>query len=317
MNGKRRLLTRCDIDGMVSGMMLRELELVDRINYCHPHEVESGSIPLSGDDITAGLPYRETVHLAFDCFFVPGRGKSCPNLITDHHLPSTARVIANHFGRDQFASIPRELQTAVDQWISADVTIDDILYPAGWFLLIYLTDRRTGLDRYVQLSLPTTTLFENLLDWCRDYTVWEILDFPEIAERLDQYFAATERFKAQIMRCATLHNNLVVVDLRREEVVFPGNRYMIYALFPECNVSLQIMRHPAAARTLFAAGKSFIDRSFAGDIGCLMKSFGGRGHHRRAGFCEVPDRDADRVVEALVRALKYGPVKNLIMGYYP
>ena len=315
MSDRKRLVTKCDIDGMTTGILLKEMELVEGVLFCHPRDIETGAVRITGNDITAGLPCREGAYLAFDHYqgAVAAQGGKRA-VIVDTAMRSTSRVVCNHFGPHRFSRVSRELLNVVDRAVSADVTLDDILYPSGWMLLSHLIDQRTGLDRYTRFSMSTAKLVEALMDWCREYTVWEVLSLPLLEERNSCYFTCAEAYKSQILRCATMHKNLVVVDLRNEDAVYPGNRFMIYALFPECNVSLQVMRS-RAGRTSVVAGKSFLDRSLTVDIGRVMKENGGGGH-RNAGTCDVDSDRADAVVGNLITALRYGTFKNLFMGYY-
>ena len=316
MTEKKQLVTKCDIDGLLSGIFLKEMNLIEQISFCSPRDIEKGVVEISSDKITAGLPYQKNVHLAFDSYTGShGTEKIEENRIVDASMPSTSRVIFNHYGRKNFKAVPGELINAVDKGISADVTVDEILYPRGWTLLTYLIDWRTGLDRSADFSISTTRLIEKLTDWCRKYTVWEVLDLPDVEERLEHYFSCTESYKSQILHCSTVYNNLVVVDLRDEAVIYPGNRFMIYALFPECNISLQITSQSNGEKTVFAAGKSFIDKSLAIDVGKIMKTCGGGGH-ANAGTCETDNEFATDVFNVLVKSLRYGFLKNLVMGYY-
>ena len=314
MTAKKRLVTKCDIDGLASGILLKEMDLIDRIVFCHPRDIEKGAFEISAEDITAGLPYREIVHLAFD--YYAGRATGNPtNLVVDNTMPSTSRVIYNYYGKQNFQNVSQDLLTVVDKGISADLSMDEILYPSGWILLNYLIDQRTGLDNFSKFSMSNAELIAKLSDWCREYNIWEVLSLPEVEERLDSYFSCIDSYKSQILRCSSLHNNLVVVDMREENVIYPGNRFMTYALFPECNVSLQIMRHPSGTKTTFIVGKSFIDRSLSIDVGRIMKANGGGGH-LNAGTCEADNVNAENVMNTLIRALKYGEFKNLFMGYH-
>jgi hypothetical protein len=314
MTAKKRLVTKCDIDGLASGILLKEMDLVDQIAFCHPRDIEKGTFEINDDDITAGLPYRESVHLAFD--YYSGRAAGNPaNLIVDKNMRSTSGVIYNHYGKQNFQNVSQDLLKAVDKGISADISMDEILYPTGWILLTYLIDQRTGLANFSRFSMSDAELIANLTDWCRENIIWEILNLSDVEERLDLYFSCIDSYKSQILKCSSLHSNLVVVDLREENVIYPGNRFMTYALFPESNVSLQIMRHPSGLKTAFSVGKSFIDRSFTTDIGKIMKANGGGGH-KNAGACEVDNERAADVLKNLIKALKYGTFKNLFMGYH-
>lgn len=311
----RRLLTKCDIDGLASALLLKEARIVDRIAVCHPADIQKGRIGIGAGDVTAGLPYHQDTYLAFDHLAGPLKGSTRDNYIVNTRASSNARVIFEHYGSDLFKSFPPDLLAIVDRECNADLSADEILYPTGWTLLTYLIDQRTGLERYTCFPTSTAELFLRLTEWCREFTIWEILDYPDVEERIDQYFAATDHYRAQILRCAEVYDNLVVVDFRKEELLFPGNRFMVYALFPECNVSLQVVRNGEGRSTTISCGRSFLDRSFTGDVGSLMRSFGGGGH-QRAGACTVTTAEVDHVVSTLIGQLRYGPLKNLVMGYY-
>jgi hypothetical protein len=96
-------------------------------------------------------------------------------------------------------------------------------------LLNFLIDPRTGLGREFRIS--NYQLMMQLIDVCTTMSVEEILQTPDVAERVDLYFEHAERAIEQIKRCATVHGNLVVLDLRDEEVIHPTNRFTNYALF--------------------------------------------------------------------------------------
>lgn len=315
MSQAKRLLTKCDIDGMTAGILLKEMNLVEGVLFCQPGDVATGLVPVTGNDITAGLPCKESAYLAFDHYQDAGSAREMGNVVVDTGMRSTSRVIYNHFGASRFGRLPSGLLPVVDQAVSSDVTLDDILYPTGWMLLAHLIDQRTGLERYGRFSLATERLIETLMDWCREYTVWEVLNLAPVEERCACYFACADAYKSQILRCAAVRKNLVIVDLRNEEIVYPGNRFMVYAMFPECNVSLEITRSRGGTKTMMVAGKSFLDRSFNTHIGNVMRQYGGAGH-RNAGTCEVDNDRVDGVRQDLIAAFKYGSFENLIKGYH-
>ena len=58
-----------------------------------------------------------------------------------------------------------------------------------------------------------------------------------------------------------VHGNVVVLDLRNEEVIHPTNRFMLYALFPQCNISIHVLWGLRRQNTVFATGRSILDRS--------------------------------------------------------
>jgi len=316
MTGKKRLITKCDMDGLACGILLKEVALVDRIVFAHPTDIENGKIEVTADDITAGLPYRETAHLAFDYYpsALAAKGDR-DNLIVDSSLPSTSRVICNYYKLNDNPNISMDLLDAVDKGFSADINIDEILSPTGWILLSYLIDQRTGLERYRQFAITNAQLIERLMDKGKEQTIWEILNFPDVEERLNLYFSSMERCKAQLLRCSTVHYNLVVTDMRMEDVVYPGNRFMIYALFPECNVSMHLINDANSARTSFVVGKSILDRTCTKNIGKILKGHGGGGHFN-AGTCMVDKDGADGLNNELIGELRYSTMENIFQGYF-
>lgn len=311
-----RLVTKCDLDGLACGILLKEMALIDRIAVAHPRDIESGGVAITADDITAGLSYRETAHLAFDHY--PSRAATTSNtgnLVLDQRMPSTSRVIYHHYGREHFQRISPDMLEAVDKGIGANISIDEILYPTGWMLLHHLIDYRTGLERFKQLSTSTPELIRYLLDYWRDHTIWDILSLPDVEERLQLYFSYVDRYKDQILRCASVYDNLVVTDMRKEQVIYPGNRFMIYVLFPECNLSLQVSADLGGDKTVCVVGKSPLDRSYARDIGEILEQYGGGGH-ASAGTWQCRSNQEDEVLARLIGELRYSPLKNLFLGYF-
>ncbi|MBI5208689.1 MAG: exopolyphosphatase [Elusimicrobia bacterium] len=311
-----RLVTKADFDGMACGVLCKELDLIDGVAFAHPDEVDDGSFEITDGDITAGLPYREQAHIAFDhAPFASRSAGSADHWKVAFDAPSTARVIYNHYGKDRFADIHEDLLDAVDKGLNRNLTTEDILYPTGWVLLNYLIDHRTGLDRFKRFSRSHDEFMDELMAEGRDHSIWEILGLPDVEERLDLYFSCVEEYKAQILRCSSVYSNLLVTDTREEKLIYPGNRFMPYALFPECNVSLYVSSVEEDGRTVLAAGRSVLDRSCSLDIGHVMKKYGGGGYHG-AGACHVADGRAEEVLEGLIGDLQYGFFTNLYMGYF-
>lgn len=314
MGHKKRLVTKSDFDGMVCGILLKEAGIVDAVVFAHPKDIERGNFEITDRDITAGLPYKEGVHLAFDHYPGTVLGKK-NNLVVDHRMTSTSRVIYNHYGKNRFTNISEDILNAVDKGFSAGLTIGEIVYPTGWTLLNYIIDQRTGLEAFKKLSITQADLIIKLIDDCRALTIGEVLNLPDVEERLELYFSCIEEYKAQILRCSAVYSNVVVTDTRKETVIYPGNRFMVYSLFPECNISISISSDAKSGRSVFVAGKSILDRSYNKNIGSIMKKYGGGGHVS-AGTCYAENAAADILRDKLIAELEYGCVKNLFMGYY-
>ena len=303
---KFRLVTRSDFDGLVCGMLLRELNLIDEIKFVHPKDMQDGVIPISSRDIITNLPYVAGCHLAFDhhASEVTRLGDlGPPNHIIESSAPSAARVVFNHFGG--LAAFPRvqpDLMTAVDQADSADFSRDDILSPKDWVLLNFLMDSRTGLGRFRDFRLSNYDLMMQLVEHCRDHTIKEILALPDVEERVQLFKAQRPQFEDQLRRCTTVHGTLAMLDLRNEEIIYAGNRFMIYALFPECDISVHVLWGVRKENTVFAIGKSILDRGSPVNVGTVCLSYGGGGHEA-AGTCQVANEHAERVRLELIPAL--------------
>ncbi len=302
---KYRLVTRSDFDGLVCAILLKHLGLIDDIKFVHPKDMQDGKIDTTSQDITTNLPYVDNVHLAFDHHeseTVRIVGKKS-NHIIDPKAPSAARVVYDHYnGKEVFPEAWDDMMKAVDKADSAQFTIDEILYPKGWVLLNYLMDARTGLGRFRNFKISNYNLMMNLIDYCKDHTIEEILEIPDVKERVELYFDQEPKFKDQIKRCTTVHDNLVVLDLTGEEIIFAGNRFMIYALFPDCNISIHKLWGLKKQNTVFATGKSIVNRASDINIGELMLKYGGGGH-QNAGTCQVENEKADRVLNELVQKI--------------
>ena len=266
-----RLVTRSDFDGLACAMMLKSLGLVNDIKFVHPKDVQDGKIELSKNDITTNLPYDPRVGLAFDHHeseidrlkATETEGK----LIIDPKARSAARVVYDYYGgKEKFPAISEELLTAVDKGDSADFTIDEILHPEGWVLLHYLMDPRTGLGRFRNFRISNYDLMMQLIDYCMNHSIDEILSLPDVKERVDLYFEQAELFKEQLQKIAKVYDKVVVLDLRNQETIYAGNK------------ASQV------------------------DIGNLCLQYGGGGH-RNAGTCQLDNDTVDAQLPAIIEAL--------------
>lgn len=304
---KYRLVTRSDFDGLVCAVLLRHLDMIDEIKFVHPKDVQDGEVEVDKNDILTNLPYAPGAHMVFDHHHsetLRNEGDH-DNHVIDPDAPSAARVIYEHFGgRARFPKVSDDLMRAVDQADSADYALDDILHPEGWTLLNFLMDSRTGLGRFREFRISNYQLMMQLIDACIEHSdVSEILVLPDVAERSDLFRAQYDLFVEQLKRVSHLDGDVVVVDLRDEEVIHAGNRFMVYALFPESRVSVHAIWGRQKLNTVFACGKSILDRSSPVDIGEVMLRYGGGGH-LAAGTCQVPHDEAARVEREIVEALR-------------
>ena len=302
MTGKKfRLVTRADFDGVVCGTLLQEREMVGETLLAEPADMQAGKIAVGPDVITANLPYVEQVHLAFDHHVSElERVGTHENLVIDPNAPSAARVIYKHFGgKEGFPQISEELMAAVDQADSAQYTEEDILAPTGWTLLNFLVDPATSLDKQKTFSTPNDAFVIDLMTYCRHNPIDEILQLPDVLERVETYSYDSEFAERQYNRCSRVDGSVVISDMRNEDELVPVNRFLVYALYPQCSVSIRV-ENTRNGQVRVAAGKSVLDRSSQANIGSLMLEHGGGGH-AAAGACRLDPADVDAVVQKLAK----------------
>ena len=303
MSEKYRLVTRSDFDGLVCAMLLKRLDMLGEISFVHPKDMQDGKVEITDRDITTNLPYVEGVHLAFDhhASETVRLGEKPDNYVSDPDAPSAARVVYEHFGgAERFPDVDEDLLMAVDKADSAHFSRGDILNPKGWELLNFLMDPRTGLGRFREFRISNYDLMMQLIDELHENkSIDEILETPDVKERIELYREHEEKAVEQIRRCTTVHDNLVVLDLREEETIWPTNRFTIYALFTEQNISMHVLWGLRQQNTVFAVGKSILNRTSKTDVGGLMLEYGGGGHEA-AGTCQVENERADAVREELI-----------------
>lgn len=298
---KFRLVTRSDFDGLICAVLLKELDLIDDIQFVHPKDMQDGKIEITDNDITTNLPYVKGVHLAFDHHLSETiRNEKAENHIIDPDAPSAARVVYDYYGGEsRFPASWTEMMIAVDKGDSAQFSQEEILNPTGWVLMNFLMDARTGLGRFREFTVSNYQLMMALIAYCKDHSIDEVLKLPDVQERVVLYKEHEAAAKEQIKRCTKVYGNLAVLDLRQEETIYAVNRFMIYALFPNSNISIHVMWGLKQQNTVFAIGKSILNRTSKTNIGELCLAYNGGGH-LNAGTCQVENADSDRVLQALI-----------------
>ena len=302
MSDKFRLVTRSDFDGLVCAALLKELDLIDDIKFVHPKDMQDGKIEITNKDITTNLPYVPGAYMAFDHHLSETlrNEDGLKNHIIDANAPSAARVVYDYYGgKRRFPRIGDDMMIAVDKADSAQFSRLEVLYPSGWELLNFLMDARTGLGRFKTFRISNYALMMDLIDYCRSHGIDDILQLPDVVERVDMYFEYETLAKEQIQKCTKVHNNLAVLDLRHEETIYPTNRFVVYALYPQTNISIHVMWGLNKQNVVFATGKSILNRTSNTNIGELMLKYGGGGH-LNAGTCQVPVEDSERVLSELI-----------------
>lgn len=304
MAEKFRLVTRSDMDGLVCAVILKQLNLIDEITFVHPKDMQDGKIEITSNDIVTNLPYCKEAHMVFDHH----ESETIRNEKADNHVivadaPSAARVVYDYYGgKEKLPNISSLMMNAVDKADAAQFSVDEILHPEGWELLSFIMDSRTGLGRFRDFRISNYQLMMDLIDYCIDHDIEDIMKLPDVVERTDLYRSYEDKFRMQLEDCSIMYNNLIVLDLREEEVIFPGNRFIMYAVNPEINISIHVLNGFKNQNTVFAIGKSIVNRNSNTNIGELCLKYGGGGHHA-AGTCQIDNDKAEEILEVIIEKI--------------
>ncbi len=300
-----RLLTRSDFDGLACGALLKELGVIDSWKFVHPKDLQDGLVEVTDNDVLANVPYVKGARLWFDHHSSEKErlGQDIQFEGESRLEDSAARVIYEYYGGKERLPHFEEMVKAVDKVDAAKLTKEEILNPTGWVLLGFIMDPRTGLGRFRQFRISNYELMENLIDACRSQTIDEILANPDVKERVALYFEQDALFREMILAHTTTDGNAIITDLRNVDPIYTGNRFVIYSLFPEQNISLWVVDGRNKQNCPIAVGHSILNRTSNTDVGALLLQYGGGGH-RQVGTCQVPYEDADKVLHALVEKIK-------------
>ncbi|MBV9852619.1 MAG: exopolyphosphatase [Armatimonadetes bacterium] len=299
-----RLVTRSDFDGLICAVLLKQVEQIDSIQFVHPKDIQDGKFTVTPDDVLTNVPYLPGCGLWFDHHSTEMErvvGKT--EFRGDCRLaPSAARVVYDYYGgAARFPGI-EEMMAEVDKADSAQFAREEILNPAGWPLLSFLMDARTGLGRFKDYRISNYQLMYDLIDACRTMSIEEILRLPDVQERVARYFEQDALFREMLAEHTRTEGNVVITDLRDVHPIYSGNRFLIYALYPEQNTSIWIVDGFRGQNCVFACGHSILNRTSRTDIGALMRRYGGGGH-AAAGTCQVAHEVAQRTLRELVAAM--------------
>jgi nanoRNase/pAp phosphatase (c-di-AMP/oligoRNAs hydrolase) len=299
-----RLLTRSDFDGLACGAMLTYLGLIDDWKFVHPKDIQDGLVEVTDQDILANVPYAPGCKLWFDHHSSEEErlaGEKNINGVT-RAAPSCARVIYDYYGQEKLSRFASMIEY-VDRIDSANLNVEEIENPQGWILLGFIMDPRTGLGRFHNFTISNYDLMKLLVRACIDKSIDEILAMNDVKERIRVYHEQNTLFKEMIQKYTRTEGKLIVTDLRGVETIYAGNRFLIYTLYPEQNISLWIIDGRNKANCVITAGYSVINRTASVDLGRLLSGYGGGGH-RQAGTCQVPYDDAGRVIGEIIARLR-------------
>jgi hypothetical protein len=299
-----RLVTRSDFDGLACGALLKEVGIIDHWKFVHPKDLQDGLIEITEDDCLANVPYVEGCGLWFDHHSseherlqLAGKYKGESRI-----TPSCARIIYEYYGgRERFPHFD-DMMEAVDKVDSGNLSIEDIQNPKGWVLVGFLMDPRTGLGRWRQFTIPNYKLMEELIDGCRTMTTHEILELSDVKERIEVYHEQTTLFKEMVMAHSYTKGNLLITDLRGVDPIYSCNRFMVYSMFPEQNISAWIVNGKGGQGCSAAVGYSILNRSSHVNVGSLMLKYHGGGH-KNVGTCQFTDEEMDTELPKMLEEL--------------
>ena len=300
-----RLLTRSDFDGLACGALLKELGVIDSWKFVHPKDMQDGLVEVTDDDVLANVPFVKGCGMWFDHHSSENeRLEADVEFVGMSRIEdSAARVIYEYYGGK--AKIPHfeTMVIAVDKVDAAKLAREEILDPKGWVLLGFIMDPRTGLGRFRDFRISNYELMETLIDACATQSIEEILKNPDVEERVQLYFEQDALFREMVAAHTKVDGNVIVTDLRGVETIYTGNRFLIYSLYPEQNVSVWIVDGRNKQNCPIAVGHSVLNRTCKTDVGALMLKNGGGGHNQ-VGTCQVAYDDADRAIAEIVNTMK-------------
>lgn len=297
-----RLVTRGDLDGLTSAVIITLKEPVDELLLVHPQDITDKRVEIRSDDILANVPYHPNCGMWFDHHLLTDSNERPPEQFkgrwrTAH---SAARLVYEHY-LEQHPNDPALLRLATlvdetDRLDGAQLTPDDVENPRDYILLGYTIDSRTGLGDFQEY-------FRKLVEWLKSMPIEEVLAQPEVRERVDRIRNESAEFRSLLERSSFRLNNVVITDLREVDRLPAGNRFLVYTLFPEANVSLRVHWGPSRSSVIAAVGHSIFNRTCNTSVGELMSKYGGGGH-RGAGTCILPLENAAEAIDEILSELQ-------------
>lgn len=295
-----RLITRSDFDGLICAVFLKELGIIDSWKFVHPKDLQDGLFEATEDDCLANVPYVPGCGLWFDHHSseqersaFADKYKGCSKT-----APSAAHVVFDYYNDERLFKF-KEMLEAVDKVDSANLTVSEIMDPKGWILLGYIMDPRTGLGRFRNFSIPNYQLMEELIPMCQTNTIESILSHPHIKERVDLYMEQDKKFKEMLTTHTKVVDKVIITDLRGVDPIYTGNRFIIYSLFVDQNISIWIVDGKDKKGCSAAVGHSVLNRTSKVDVGSLMLKYGGGGH-KQVGTCQFDNDQMDEKLKTLI-----------------
>jgi len=296
-----RLVTRSDFDGLACAALLKEAGLIDSYKFTHPKDLQEGLVEITSQDILANVPYVPGCGMWFDHHTSEGERLGAISYRGMSRVaPSCARVIYDYLGgSSRFPEHWNHMMEAVDKVDSANLTKNEIEDPKDWVLIGFIMDPRTGLGRFRDFRISNYHLMEDLIECCRTMAAAEILQLPDVKERVDLYFEHADLFRNMLKRCTRLVGEVLIIDFREEECIYVGNRFLVYTLFPECKVSIHVTWGRERQNMVLAMGNSIINRTNRANLGSVALHFGGGGHETVA-TCQVAPDEVEHILETII-----------------
>jgi nanoRNase/pAp phosphatase (c-di-AMP/oligoRNAs hydrolase) len=290
---------------LACGALLVYLGLIEEWKFVHPKDIQDCQVEVTDNDILANIPYVKGCKLWFDHHSSETERLGDKTFFegVSRHAPSCARVVYDYYGGDEKLGRFSEMIRYTDKVDSGNLTSEEITNPHGWVLLGFLMDPRTGLGRFRNFTISNYDLMKNLARACAEKDIDEIMDMPDVKERIEVYREQSELFREMVREHTKVVGNALLVDLRGVEIIYAGNRFLIYTLFPEQNISLWIIDGRNKVNAAITVGYSIINRSATVDVGSLMLKYGGGGH-QQVGTCQVNYADADKVIAEILEKVK-------------
>lgn len=297
-----RLLTRSDFDGICCAVLLKELGLMEEMVYAHPKDLQDGKVAVGENDILANVPYVPGCGLWFDHHSSEHERQELEGKYQgkSKEAPSAARVICDYYGADKFARF-QEMLTYVDKVDSGQLTEEEILNPGGWVLLGFICDPRTGLGYHKGYRISNLAFMNDLVEHIRSKGIDEILALPDTLERIALYRENDQQAREFLRERSQVIGPILVTDGRGADEIPPSNRFLIYSLYPETNISIRLIDGRGKEFVSISVGYSILNRCATVDVGSLMLKYGGGGH-KKVGTCQVPYDQADRVLQEILAA---------------
>jgi len=299
-----RLITRADFDGLACGALLMEFGVIDNWLFVHPKDMQDGTVVVTANDVLANVPYVPGCGMWFDHHTseVARVGRDIEVEGARHEAPSCAHIIFDYYSGRERAPYLNEMVEAVDKVDSANLTMEDIVNPKKWVLLGFIMDPRTGLGRHREFAKSNFAVLEDLMDCCRDYTIDELLMLPDVAERIEYYNKQNLKFREMLVKHSEVKGDTIITDLRGLDTIETGNRFLIYSIFPDQNISVWLADGLGGINTMIAVGHSVLNQTSPVNVGDLMLKYGGGGH-KAVGTCQVPNTEVERVLSEITETI--------------